>query len=180
MDHQSVSMPKHKQHTKSSEPKTSKPLQNRRLWGTFTLEQKKEGYWNSLLVSLQFEDVVEGHARKQDVALSALNMSKGYGGGTNTDERHYNSSSRRIPGSELTCFVSWWHSESCTQQNNRFRSLVLDTWAKGNATSWPGEARLLSNQKSSYLLAWTMRRLRFNSNVDIQGKIPKSWRITMG
>ena len=68
---------------------------------------KNEGYWNSLHVSLQFEDVVEGHAHKQNVALSVLNMSKGYGGGTNTDERHYHSSSRTIPGSVLTCFVSW-------------------------------------------------------------------------
>ena len=58
-----------------------------------------EGYWNSFHMSLQFEDVVDclqvlypdykfvflfnhsqGHVRKRDGALSALNMSKGYGG----------------------------------------------------------------------------------------------------
>ncbi|KAI2513104.1 hypothetical protein MHU86_1396 [Fragilaria crotonensis] len=58
-----------------------------------------EGYWNSFHMSIQFEDVVDclqvlypdyefvflfdhsqGHARKRDGALSALNMSKGYGG----------------------------------------------------------------------------------------------------
>ncbi|KAI2492861.1 hypothetical protein MHU86_21674 [Fragilaria crotonensis] len=58
-----------------------------------------EGYWNSFHMSIQFEDVVDclqvlypdfdfaflfdhsqGHARKRNGALSALNMSKGYGG----------------------------------------------------------------------------------------------------
>jgi hypothetical protein len=58
-----------------------------------------EGYWNSYYMSLQFEDVVDclqvlypefdfvfmfdhsqGHARKRDGALNALNMSKSYGG----------------------------------------------------------------------------------------------------
>ena len=58
-----------------------------------------EGYWNSFHMSIQFEDIVDclqvlypdfefvflfnhsqGHARKQSGALSALNMSKGYGG----------------------------------------------------------------------------------------------------
>jgi hypothetical protein len=58
-----------------------------------------EGYWNSYYMSLQFEDVVDclqvlhphfdfvflfdhsqGHARKRDGALNALNMSKTYGG----------------------------------------------------------------------------------------------------
>jgi hypothetical protein len=58
-----------------------------------------EGYWNSFHMSVQFEDVVDclqvlypefqfvflfdhsqGHARKRDGALTALSMSKGYGG----------------------------------------------------------------------------------------------------
>ncbi len=58
-----------------------------------------EGYWNSFHMSVQFEDVVDclqilypefefvfffdhsqGHARKRNGALSALNMSNGYGG----------------------------------------------------------------------------------------------------
>ena len=58
-----------------------------------------EGYWNSFHMSVQFEDVVDclqvlypefefvflfdhsqGHARKRNGALTALNMSRGYGG----------------------------------------------------------------------------------------------------
>ena len=43
-----------------------------------------------------------------------------------------------MPRSVLTYIESWQHSETQIQWNYRFRSmLVLDTWAKGSATSRP-------------------------------------------